>query len=259
MLQHRLADALSQRAHDLAVDQERVDGVAAVIDCDESFEPNTAGLPIHAHDRNAGAEAEGGQILAKEDGRFEAGTLVGRKPHPTMSEFGNAVPSDHSLRHALHVKAAAHGLQIFRARLEELRREPLSLLPHGDRGLGERAAAEARAAAAERPDRLGRAQRVAVPDDHVLVGDAEMIGDDLGERRLVALAVRARSRDRGDLAGPLHAHDAALPAEHVGGFDVGRDADAHEVAALTLLRLLASQLCVVGQLEGSIERSRVVS
>src|SRR5207244_12805322 len=101
----------------------------------------------------------------------------------------------------LHLKAAAHGLEVLGARLEEPRRQPLSLLAHLDRGPRERAAAEPGAPASERPNGLGRSERVAMAHDHVLVGDAELIGGDLAQRRLVPPPVRARPRARGDLSG----------------------------------------------------------
>ena len=70
-------------------------------------------------------------------------------------------------------------------------------------------------------------------------------GDDLRERRLVALAVAVRAGEDGDLAGRMHAHLAGLEqagarAERAGdvrrrdaaGLDVGRVAEAAQLAAL---------------------------
>src|SRR5262249_7889042 len=191
VLEGRRTDALGQGAHNLAVDEQRVDRVAAVVHGDETFEPDSPGLAVHADHRDAGAEGEGGQVLSKEHRGFESRSLVRWQAHSSMSEFGDAVPSDHPLKHALHVKPAAYGLEILAARLEKPGRQPLSFLAHLDRGPRERAAAEPGAPASERPDRLGRSERIAVPDDDVLVRDAKVIGNDLGERRLVPLAVRA--------------------------------------------------------------------
>jgi hypothetical protein len=86
-----------------------------------------------------------------------------------------------------------------------------------------------------------------------LVGrDAEVIRDDLGERRLVSLPVRARARDGGDAARALDLEAAALPAERA-GLDVGRDPNAHDLPAFPALRLPAAEAGIVGRLERLIE------
>src|SRR6185436_3079440 len=173
--------------------------------------------------RQPGAEAPGGLILAEEHRRLEPGLLLRGQAHPAMRKFADAIPADRFLRHALHLKAAASDLKIVWARLQEPRREPTALLSDLGRRLRQGVTTETRAAAPERADRLRGAERVAVAHDHVLVGHAELVGDDLGERRLVSLAVRARAGDRRDLAAALDPDDAALPAEHVGRLDIGRD------------------------------------
>src|SRR5262245_66390245 len=99
-----------------------------------------------------------------------------------MSELADAIPRDHPLRHALHVKAAPDRLDVLRTRFEQTGREPPALLPDLDRGSSERAPAESGAAAPERPDGLGRSQRVAVPYAHVRVGAAQVHAHDLPER-----------------------------------------------------------------------------
>src|SRR6516164_3506845 len=176
-----------------------------------------------------------------------------------MGEVADAIPADDFLRQALHLKAAAHELKILGARLEQPSREPASLVPHLGRRAGEGVTAEPRAAAAERADRLRRAQGVAVANHHALPGDAELVGNDLGEGRLVALAVWARPGDRRDLAAALDADDTALPAEHVRRFHVGGDADAHDLAAAARRGLLATELVVSGELDDPVEGARVVA
>ena len=96
-------------------------------------------------------------------------------------------------------------------------------------------------------------------DDHVVVRDAEMVGDDLGEGRLVPLAVRARSGNGGDLAAPFYPDNSALPAQDIGGFDIRRDTDPHDLATPARLGLRSAQISIVRQLHHAIERSRVVS
>src|SRR5262247_768374 len=176
-----------------------------------------------------------------------------------MGEVADPIPARDFLRHPLHLKAAADELKILGARFEQPGREAASLVSHLGRRTGESVAAEARAAAAKRADRLRRAQGVTVADDHILPGDSELVGDDLRERRLVALAVRAGPGDRRDLAGALDTDDAALPAEHVRGFHVGRDADAHDLATAARRGLLATELVVSGELDDPVEGALVVA
>ena len=83
--------------------------------------------------------------------------------------------------------------------------------------------------------------------------DAQLLGDDLGVRRLVALALRLGAEAGDRLAGRMDADLARvehLDAEDVevvrraGADDLGeaRDADAHQLAARALLGLLLAQV-----------------
>src|SRR5690606_37101198 len=100
--------------------------------------------------------------------------------------------------------------------------------------------------------------------------DAQLFGHDLRVRRLVALplALGAEARDR--LARRVDADLARV--EHLEAQDVevlrwprahdlreARDADAHQLAARALLRLLLPQLGVADLLEREVERAGVVA
>ena len=106
-------------------------------------------------------------------------------------------------------------------------------------------------------------------DLDVLRRDPELLGDDLRERRLVALALRLRADADHGLAGRVHPQVGAVvhrePEDvHVlarpGADALGEegDADAHQLAAGTLLRLLAAKLLVPGHLHGHAHRLGVV-
>src|SRR5262249_60411852 len=136
-----------------------------------------------AEAREPRAEAPRGWILAEEHGGLEARRFLGRQAHPPMRELADSIPADDARRQPLHLKAAADELQIVRARFQEPRRETTPLVADLGGRAGQRVTAEARAAAAERADRLGRAKRVAVADDHLGPGRAELGGGDLAERR----------------------------------------------------------------------------
>ena len=105
----------------------------------------------------------------------------------------------------------------------------------------------------------GRVVGVAV--DHLDVGgrDADLLGDDLGERRLVPLALRLHREPDDGLAGGVDAqlasvghaetqdvHVLARPRTHRLGEE--GDADAHQLAPLSTLRLLPTELVVTGHL-----------
>ncbi len=96
--------------------------------------------------------------------------------------------------------------------------------PHFARRKGRCTAGQHHAAAGIGPGTAGDARAVALQDADVFETGAEMFGDDLGERRLKALAVRSNAEGGGDGAGRIDAHDCRLGA----GIDrhAGRDRDA---------------------------------
>src|SRR5690606_1420731 len=155
------------------------------------------------------------------------------------------------VRRALHVEPAGLPLQVVLVALEQVRRELPRLVPDLARGNGTGRAGDRRRAAGVRAQPVRRRVRVALLDGHVIHGDAQLFGHDLRVGRLVALALAlgAEARDRlarrvdADLARVEH-----LEAQDVevlrwpGADDLGeaRDADAHQLAARALLRLLLS-------------------
>ena len=100
--------------------------------------------------------------------------------------------------------------------------------------------------------------------------EAELFGDDLRPRRLVALALMARAGAHDARAGRVDADFGAV--EHLDAHDVEvlartraddfgkrRDADAHQLAALALLGLFLAQVVVADQLEHALERRVIVA
>ena len=96
--------------------------------------------------------------------------------------------------------------------LEQVRREVLGLVDDLVGRLHQRLAADHQRPRAVGVEALVRDLGVAVQHLDVLERHAEPVGDDLAERRLVALAVRARAGDDLDLAGGQHPHARVLPA-----------------------------------------------
>ena len=100
--------------------------------------------------------------------------------------------------------------------------------------------------------------------------DAQLLGDDLRERRLVALALRLRADADDRLARRVHPQVGAVvhrEAEDVhvlarpgaDAFREERDADAHQLAAGALLGLLAAQVLVAGDVHRDAHRLGVVA
>ena len=139
--------------------------------------------------------------------------------------------------HAGHLEAAGHADHVLRRGLEQAGRDAPALFAHLHRAAHQRPAAQRHAAAAEGAEALGPGAGVTVEHRHLVGRDPQVIGHHLGERGLVALAVRARAGDGGDAARALDADRPALPAERA-GLDVGDHPDAHDLAARAALRLL---------------------
>src|SRR3989454_4650317 len=92
-------------------------------------------------------------------------------------------------RHSLHLELALHVLDIVWRRFEQVRGDPPALLldlvqRHENGGATDRSGA-----APVRPHAEGDRAGIAVDDVDLLDGNLELVGDELGERRLVPLAV----------------------------------------------------------------------
>src|SRR5207247_4716536 len=87
--------------------------------------------------------------------------------------------------------------------------------------------------------------------DDLVEGHPQVVRDDLGERRLVALAVRGGPREGGDVAARLDAHDRALERPEAAHLDVARHADAEQrpVAAAHARLLVSAELLDAGDLQ----------
>ncbi len=131
----------------------------------------------------------------------------------------------------------------------------------------DRRAADRRAAAAVGVASVRRDVRVAVQHDDVFDRDADAIGDDLRERRLLPLPVRRDAGDHRHLAGDLHAHRSPFPAAgghclrrpHRADLDVGRDADARQLARRASGVAILHELIPVRELLRLRQRALIVA
>ena len=246
--------------------------VADVIDAHVGADLDEAGLGVDLGRAQVGAVREGEVVRVVGgvgvDGRLDAvGQVVrGERGQRDLGDRDALVrvaadrepPGDHSRSSADASSIAG--------------RDHLGLLDHLVAGRDQGHAADRQRPGAVGVHALGRDLGVAVQHPDVLERHAELVGDDLAPRRLVSLAVRARSGDDLDLAGGQHPDRGLLPAagavgqraEHPGRGQAahlgeGGDADAelHRVVAGPPLLLLLAELVVVEQLLG-LGRGRLV-
>jgi hypothetical protein len=131
----------------------------------------------------------------------------------------------------------------------------------------QRRAADRQAARAEGADAVLDDAGVAVEDGHVLHRNAELVLDDLGEGRLLTLAMRRDAGEHGDLAARVEANRRRVPADathrrrraHAADLDVAGETDTEQLLALLAhAGLLGAELLVPGHLEGQVERRLVI-
>ena len=125
-------------------------------------------------------------------------------------------------------------------------------------GLGERVHAAPRGrAAAEGAHAVPDQRGVALDDAHHLHGDLELVGHQLGEGRLVPLAVRGGSREHGHVPVVGHHEIGDLRLLEAADLDIGRHADAREAAAGPRRLLRLPQGVVAGPGQRVVEGARV--
>ena len=209
---HRLADALRQAAVDLSFDDQRVDQIAGIVDGDQLQQLRLAGLAIDLEHRDVAAERIG--VVRRLEERFvaEARLDARRQRHGHIGVAGDRRERFRLGRRALDADHAVLEDDVVFAGFEHRRGELRHLLLHLAAGEMQRRAGDRLRAAAEGADALLHDAGVAVQDRDVLDRHAELIGQHLRERRLVALAVRRRAGRRGNAAVALDRDLAVFPS-----------------------------------------------
>ena len=161
-----------------------------------------------------------------------------------------------------HRELAVGELDIRLGRLEHMGGDLLALVDDLVHGLDQRGAAHGQRARGIGPHAERDPAGVAVHDIDLVEGKAEAVRHELGEGRLMALAMAVRPGEDGDAAGRVHAHlgglvEAGARAElaghhrgrHGAGLDIGGDADAAQLAARRRFLAALLEARVVGGLE----------
>ena len=231
-LAQRLPDTLNDAAMGLALDDQRVDGAAHVVDGDVAHEIDGAGLRVHLDLAHVAAVGEHELVhLVVTHDRETVGHL--EQPDPTIGARNGepAARVRHVVRRGLQGKgraALALGDQVVRRERDDRAR-------HAHRAPGVRAAAEAH--------EVG----VAGQDAYRLDLEPEAGGRDLGEARLVPLA-RGLGADH-DLDDPVraHRHPRLLARRAGGGLDVVGQPEPEELAARPRFGAAPAEATPVGE------------
>ena len=246
----------------------RVDDVAAVVDRDEAPDLHLAGAAIDVDDADVAAEREGQVrrivVVRRLQARFHPLRVVG------VGGEGDLLDGLRLLRRALDHELADLPLQIFLGDLQQVRGDLARLVADLARRHRRRRARRRRRPAGVGAQAIGRRVGVALLDLDLRRRDAQLLGDDLRVGRLVPLPLRLGAEARDRLAGGV---DADLRrVEHLDAQDVevlrrpgaddldeAADADAHQLAARALLRLLLAQIGVADHVHRLLQRARVVA
>ena len=270
----RLADPLGDAAVELAVDDHRVDLLADIVHGDIANQVHHPRLLVDLDEGHVGPERECAV------GRVVVGRLVEVRLH-VHRRIEREVQRERDLldrldlvRRALDTIARAVDLDVLRVRLQHVGGVAPGLLADLAGRLDRGAGAHVRRAAAVRAVAERRALGIRVLDDDVLHRDAQLVADDLGVRRLVALALRLGADGDDGLAGQVDLDVGGLPhrgapaladgADPLAGrdaadLDVGAEADAEELAALLRLGLLPGHVGVARHRERLVHGRLVIT
>ena len=251
---------------DLAFDDHRIDQPPEIVRRHEVDEGGFAGggIDFHFADVGAGREGEVGRVV-------ERAFLQARLHAVGQIVRGVGGERDHRQRDRLvgagDLELAVLDDDVVLGCLELMGRDLLGLgldLLHRlqDRGEADRGRARAIGAHAEL-----HLVGVAMDDLHLADRNAEALGDELAEGRLMALAVAVRSRQDLDGADRIDAHFGGFPQADAGaeaadrfrrrdaaGLDVAGDADAAQLAFGLGFRLARREAGVIDRLHRGVER-----
>ena len=254
----------------LALDDHRVDPHPAVVHRDEPADVDLAGARVHVDHADVGAERVGQVGRVVDAGRVQLALDAVGQLQVGVRGPGDLGDRPARVRVALDRPAAALPLQVVRVGLEHGGGHdpgPLAHLPGHDRG--------GRPGHRRGPGPVGpQAERglVGVPVHHLHVvrGQAELFGDDLGERGLVPLALGLH-RDP-EHRGPGRVDAQFHPVRHADAQDVHvlagtrpdglgeeADTDSGEVTAGPFGLLFFPEVLVAGHVHGQPQRAGVIA
>ncbi len=261
-------EPLSEAPRDLPFNDHRVDTHSTIINSDHSIDLPHAGLGVDLNNNHIAPERIGQVRWVVVVDTFKA------RLHP-LGEIGvrgerNVLDGHTLVGCTLHEKLARLPLEVVFRCLEEVRGEfpgLLTQLPSDDCCRSSRDRSASRAIRAK-PVRCV----VGIPFDHrdVRRRDAKLVGDDLRERRLVALTLALHTKLEDRLArrmdaqlgriDHLESNDVVVAAgSSTDRFGEAGDADADVAALLSCLGLFLTKVLVVNRIERLLKRRVVVT
>ena len=272
VLVERGADALDDGAAHLLRDQGRVDHGPAVFDRDVPQNLHEPRLDVHLDDHHVHAVRPGDRPRRRvvrgglEGGLEITGELVGLVVH-AEADVGEG---EAAIGGASHGDLPVPQLDVVGSRLEQVAGDPAHLLRHGPAGEDRRAGAEHGAATAGGAPAIRDEGGVAAHDVDVLDGHAELVGDDLRERRVRALPLIGDADERRDRPARLHAHRrrvlgrdrrAAAPVKRSRRrqLDEAGEPDAEVPSLAPAARLLLAPARVAALVERELERLEIAA
>ena len=229
-LHHRLAQPLGDAAMDLALQQQRVEHGAHIVDDAVIDDPDLAGVGV---DLDLADMAAIGKVLHPGDiarARFEPGFDVGRQFRRKvggprhLDELHRPVGSRHAEGAVDEFEIGLRGLQQMGGDRFRLFDDLLGRAQHG--GAAERRRARAAGAAAD-----GQRVGIAFRDPQRRRVDAERLADNLLVDRLMPLAVADRADEKRRSARGVEAQQRALLARRAGALDGVGNPDAAQPAS----------------------------
>src|SRR5207302_6952273 len=161
--------------------------------------------------------------------------------------------------HSTDAHGPARELQVVWRNLEEPGRDPERLIPDLPRGDPDRVAARDEAAAGEGPGAPVELAGVAGDDRDVGGVAPERVGGDLGERRLVTLALGGEAGGHVDLSARLDADVGSLVRPDARALHVAADPKAEVPPLASSFRLAAAEVAGADPLERQLEAEWVVA
>ena len=255
-----------------SVDDHRIDHAAHIVDGDVPDEIHLARVAVHLDHGDVRAERKHEVPWVEEADRLEPGLEALRQVVRQVRHQRDVAERLEAIRRALHGELAALVDEVVFACLEQVRGDLLPLFldlldAEIDRGSADRAAP---AAVRSHPER--HLAGIAVHDVDVFHRQAQLVGSDLRECRLVSLTVRVRSREDRHLPGRVHAHgralvQARLRAERAGhlrrrqpaGLDVRGETNPEIPTGLSQAILFLAKRGVVEHPQRLVERGLVIA
>ena len=255
----RHANTVGEATMDLAFDDQRVDLCATVIDRNEAADFNLGGTRVNVDDADVCTEGIGQVVGVVTDLSVEAALDALWQVASTVRSHRNVLDRHRLRRIALHGEGTLLPFEVGHGYFEHSRGNDLSFVDD--------LAGDQRSCSTGHRRRTGTVGSesewgvvgVAMNNVDVLWRNASLLGDDLGEGRLVALTLRLNREPNHGLTGWVDAKFATIGHTetqdvHVltrtctHSFGKERDANAHQLATFALFGLLLAEFVVAGHL-----------